>query len=274
MWAQADTSHRTSNRSMRRQSVSIPATFTHNHRSVLYTCRTLVHLESLHVTARYSHSAKWKVLTLCQSDRWNTLGGRGRLNPCALCHHAPKEEKNVSGDASLLSASPPRSLFSPSSLQIFHKLNLSPHCLSLSLYSASKLYVSIYCPCVTLSAPLIVPACVFLSLTLPANSPRPLAAFEVLTVVTVAGCVWQGSPSEAGPHEYSATPFEWPSPGTLSRQLIGCPLSQWVTALSLGQVDMTTGDDGYFTGFSSQKELHKEMWKINSANFVFITAVD
>lgn len=44
-------------------------------------------------------SAEWfcneKALTLCQSGRWNTLGGRGRLNPCALCHHTPQKRKMI-----------------------------------------------------------------------------------------------------------------------------------------------------------------------------------
>lgn len=49
--------------------------------------------------------------------------------------------------------------------------------------------VSIYCPSVTLSGPLIAPAPVSLSLPLLTNSPWLLAAFEVRTVVTEAGCV-------------------------------------------------------------------------------------
>lgn len=102
---------------------------------------------------------------------------------------------------------------------------------------------------------------VCLSLTLPTNRPRPLAAFEVL--VNSWLCVWQGSPSKAGPHEYSAAPFEWPSPRTLSWQRIGCPLSQWEPAL--------TGAGGYdnrgcwvFHRFEFLERLYMEMWKVNS----------
>lgn len=34
-----------------------------------------------------------KVLTRCQSGRWSTLGGRGRLDPSAPCNHAVKMRK-------------------------------------------------------------------------------------------------------------------------------------------------------------------------------------
>lgn len=126
----------------------------------------------------------------------------------------------------------------------FYKLYLSLHCLSLSLYSASKLCLHL------LPSPLLhhtlrsslSPPSVFLSLTL------LTAAFEVLTVVT--SWVWQGSPSKAGPHDYPATSFEWPSPTPLSWELIGCNLSQW-EKLSLGQVDTTREDVGYLTDWTS-----------------------
>lgn len=49
----------------------------------------------VHVSCSVESFCCEKVLTLCQSGRWNTLGGRGRLNPCALCHHTPKEEEKV-----------------------------------------------------------------------------------------------------------------------------------------------------------------------------------
>lgn len=101
--------------------------------------------------------------------------------------------------------------------------NCTCHCLSLSLYSTSKLCLHL------LPSPLLYhtlrsslsPLSVFLSLTL------LTAAFEVLTVVT--SWVGQGSPSKAGPHDYPATSFEWPSPTSLSWVLIGCNLSQWET---------------------------------------------
>lgn len=53
-----------------------------------------------------------EVLTLCQSGRWSTQGGRGRLNPCPLCHHAVKGRKmcprtSVSLCLSCSSAPPP-----------------------------------------------------------------------------------------------------------------------------------------------------------------------
>lgn len=142
-----------------------------------------------------------KVLTLCQSGKWNTLGGRGRLNPCALCHHAVKrkEKKNVAGDVC--------------SFLVF--MNCTPHwtiCHFLFIPPPN---------CVphprplrhTLRPPLIVP--VSLSLCHLHFSPTDPGCWQPLKswlVVTVAGYVWQGSPSKAGPHEYSATPLEWPSP--------------------------------------------------------------
>lgn len=169
------------------------------------------------------------------------------LPPCC------EEEKNVSGDVCpflpVLLVIFFLFFFLP--CIIFYKLYPSQHYLSLPLYSTSKLSLHL----LPLCYPLRPSHCPFssasLSLTLLINSPQLPAAFEVLTVVTEAGGVWQGSPSKAGPHEYSATPFEWPSP--LNAELA----ADWLftepmrAGLSLGQVDMTTEDVGCFTGFSS-----------------------
>lgn len=169
------------------------------------------------------------------------------LPPCC------EEEKNVSGDVCpflpVLLVIFFLFFFLP--CIIFYKLYPSLHYLSLPLYSTSKLSLHL----LPLCHPLRPSHCPFssasLSLTLLTNSPQLPAAFEVLTVVTEAGGVWQGSPSKAGPHEYSATPFEWPSP--LNAELA----ADWLftepmrAGLSLGQVDMTTEDVGCFTGFSS-----------------------
>lgn len=138
------------------------------------------------------------VLTLCQSGRWNTPGGRGRLNPCELCHHALKRRKcSVQGRLLLPASSFPGSVLSFCSTA-FMRYYLSLHRFSLSLYSASKVCLhllpvpllyhtisSTHCPCVCIPVT-------------HSSHQQPLAAFEVLTVVT-GSCVWQGSPSKSRP---------------------------------------------------------------------------
>lgn len=115
------------------------------------------------------------------------------------------------------------------------------HCtVSHFLYIRPQKFASIYCLslyCITLSAPLILPASVFLSLTLLTNSLwLPLKSW-LLWLEAVCD---KGLQVKAGPQEHPATQFEWPSPRRLSLQLIGCPLSQWETWL-LGQVDKWRG---------------------------------
>lgn len=149
------------------------------------------------------------------------------LPPCS------EEEKNVvSGD--VCSCLPLLFIFLRPLAYRFYKLYLSQHCLSLSLYPASKLCLHLL-PSPLLCHTLVAPASVFLSLTLLTNSPWPLAAFEVLTVVTSWLCVTrvskQGWPSWILSHTiWMAFP-----PRMLGCQLIGCGLSQWEPASHWGR---------------------------------------
>lgn len=169
-----------------------------------------------------------KVLTLCQSGRWNTLGGKGRLNPCALCHHTPKRRKKWlcpgMSVSVCLTSSFPLSYFSFSFVSID---------LWFSLHSFSLFCFQTWSPSTGLS---VVSHSQFFSLSLRLTSCHshvsqratgPLAAFEVLSVVTSWLCD-KGLQAKPGPHEYPATLFEWPLlPRQPSWHWIGSPLSQW-----------------------------------------------
>ncbi len=117
----------------------------------------------------------------------------------------------------------------------FYKVYLSQHCLSLSLYPASKLCLHLLPSpllCHTLSSSHC--PCVCLPVTHTSHQ-QPLAAFEVLTVVTSWLCATrvskQGWPSWILSHTiWMAFPLR-----TLCSQLIGCPLSQWEPASHWGR---------------------------------------
>ena len=165
-------------------------------------------------------------LTLCQSGRWNTLGGRGRLNPCALCHHAPdKRERLCPGDVRLcpwlLWISYLFCSFSSNSLAFSH-----------FLFILNPNFVSIYCPlscCVTRPAPLSVSLSSYHSHFSLAASGQ-LFLFEVLSVVTR---VSQQCPS---PHEYTATHI-WMGflPQGRAGSWLAATLSQWEAASPRGR---------------------------------------
>lgn len=195
-----------------------------------YTCmwarRTHSHTQRQHPTMSHfsqdmsvpEHVHKenqlYTVLTLCQSGRWSTLGGRGRLNPCALCHHAPTRRKVFSW-GSLLCL-----------LVIFFLPALSStafiNCTCHFLFILPPNFVSIYCPllcCITLLDPhrlLRLSSC-HSHFSLPSLKSRllPLAECD-------KGLQAKPALMTSQPHHLNGLP-----PTLLSWELIGCNLSQW-----------------------------------------------
>lgn len=120
-----------------------------------------------------TESGVWgKVLTRCQSGKWSTLGGRGRLDPCAPRNHAVKARKKVSTD--LWS-------FFCFKKNLFLLILINLYQLSPSLLPS---FASIYCPCLLLPG-LIAPFT-------PRSHPPPLAAFELLSVVAAVSSLCKG----------------------------------------------------------------------------------
>lgn len=142
-----------------------------------------------------TESGVWgKVLTRCQSGKWSTLGGRGRLDPCAPRNHAVKARKKVSTD-----------LWSFFCLKKIFFYNFFYKFVSIIPFSASKLCLHLL--------PLLAPA----RSHCPLHSQVSPAAPGCLWAPVCCGCGFlavQGSPSRTTPHGYSAIAFEWPSPGS------------------------------------------------------------
>lgn len=148
----------------------------HNITSV-HSWVTLFHSESSSAVTLCSE----KVLTLSHSGRWNTLGGRARLNPCA--HTQRQRKKKTASSVSLLLFPVPLTAFmNCPSLHTFVSfvLTLKPgvhlllpsHCLSVCLLDTSH-----------------------------QQPPTPAGCFEVFTVVTRVS---------KQSMERSATTFDWP----------------------------------------------------------------
>lgn len=97
----------------------------------------------------------------------------------------------------------------------------------------------------------------------PAGLPLKSRLLWLWLAVCVCVCVTRVSRRSwvfMATHEHSATPFEWPSPGTQRPAAHWPPSRPMRGGLSLGQVDVTTED--YYTGCSSEEELYTEMWRV------------
>lgn len=163
----------------------------HNITSV-HSWMTLFHSESSSAVTLCSE----KVLTLSHSGRWNTLGGRAQLNPCA--HTQRQRKKKTASSVSLLLFPVPLTAFmNCPSLHTF-----------VSFVLTLKPGVHLLLPSHCLS--------VFLTL-LTISPPRQLAALK-------SSLLWQGSPSRAWNAQLQHLTGHALS--GLSKQLIGCHLSQ------------------------------------------------
>lgn len=200
-----------------------------------YTCVTLGHIKSTHSSVE--SFCRVKVLTLCQSGRWNTLGGRGRLNPCALCHHAPEKRKMVCPGTSV---SVCLSFSLSCSLRLLYRFQ--------KIVSLTALLVTFSLFCLQTLSPSTALSSVVSHSQLFSLSLRLSVAWLSLKSWL---CVTRVSKQKLALVNTQLHHLNGLPPRMMSWQLDWLSSEPLRAGLSQGQVDMITKDVWCFTGFSS-----------------------